>query len=296
MRRLASTNRLLWLGASAGAVPLRGSGCRNLALPGVYEQNVTFPDSYLISFLLNLMYTTILNWVRPYPHAQSSSSGTQQDHMKKCQIALNLRTGVDSRSQVVLPLSALSWRNGESKSVVSHSLTACGKETLMPQKMWKHTCPEDGSAFWMGTPFCSRCGGPGGYDGWHYRMHEAMARYQSLYGLKPIGPHRRMADELFNDVKVKCEACGGRGPRDVNGGASWEHCGVCRGLGILFTGPATEIAEIRSRVLDAFPDAAADPVPEFATAPLAYDLSQGEIVDLSTESAKRGAKADEKDQ
>jgi hypothetical protein len=32
------TNRLLWLGASAGAVPLRGSGCRNLALPGVYEQ------------------------------------------------------------------------------------------------------------------------------------------------------------------------------------------------------------------------------------------------------------------
>ncbi len=34
----------------------------------------------------------ILNWVRPYPHAQSSSSGTQQDHMKKCQIALNLRT------------------------------------------------------------------------------------------------------------------------------------------------------------------------------------------------------------
>jgi hypothetical protein len=32
------TNRLLWLSASAGAVPLRGSGCRNLALPGVYEQ------------------------------------------------------------------------------------------------------------------------------------------------------------------------------------------------------------------------------------------------------------------
>lgn len=25
-------NRLLWLGASARAVPLRGSGCRNLAL------------------------------------------------------------------------------------------------------------------------------------------------------------------------------------------------------------------------------------------------------------------------
>ena len=27
------TNRLLWLDASAGALPLRGSGCRNLAPP-----------------------------------------------------------------------------------------------------------------------------------------------------------------------------------------------------------------------------------------------------------------------
>ncbi|MGA9577694.1 MAG: hypothetical protein WBV90_08745 [Terrimicrobiaceae bacterium] len=67
-------------------------------------------------------------------------------------------------------------------------------------------------------------------------------------------------------------------------------------LGILFTKPAAEIAGIRRRVLDAFPGAAADPIPEFATAPLAYDLSQGRIVDLSTLSAKRGARADEKDQ
>jgi hypothetical protein len=42
------TNRLLWLGASAGALPLRGSGCRNLALPGVYQQASTlFLNSYL---------------------------------------------------------------------------------------------------------------------------------------------------------------------------------------------------------------------------------------------------------
>jgi hypothetical protein len=32
------TNRLLWLSASAGALPFWGSGCRNLALRGVYEQ------------------------------------------------------------------------------------------------------------------------------------------------------------------------------------------------------------------------------------------------------------------
>ena len=45
-----------WLGASAGALSLRGSGCRNLALPGVYEK--ALPFSQLISFLLNFTDTT----------------------------------------------------------------------------------------------------------------------------------------------------------------------------------------------------------------------------------------------
>ena len=53
------TNRLLCLGASAGALSLRGSGCRNLALLGVYEQALTpFPVLLLISFLQNLTHAT----------------------------------------------------------------------------------------------------------------------------------------------------------------------------------------------------------------------------------------------
>ena len=49
------------LEASAGAVPLRGSGCCNLALPGVYEQALTpFPVLILISFLQNLTHATTL--------------------------------------------------------------------------------------------------------------------------------------------------------------------------------------------------------------------------------------------
>ena len=53
------TNRLLCLGASAGALSLRGSGCRNLALPGVYEQASTlFPASYPTSLLQNLTHTS----------------------------------------------------------------------------------------------------------------------------------------------------------------------------------------------------------------------------------------------
>ena len=38
---------------------LRGSGCRNLALPGVYEQASTpFPANYPTSLLLNLTHAT----------------------------------------------------------------------------------------------------------------------------------------------------------------------------------------------------------------------------------------------
>jgi len=69
----------------------------------------------------------------------------------------------------------------------------------MPQKMWKHRCPKGGGGLsWSGSPGCDTCGEPGEYDGWHPGMHEAMARYQSKYGLKPIGPHRKMADELLH--------------------------------------------------------------------------------------------------
>jgi hypothetical protein len=106
-------------------------------------------------------------------------------------------------------------------------------------------------------------------------MHEAMAIYQTLYGLKPIGAHRRMAHELFNDVKIRCEACGGQASAtkidwDALPNLSAEDL---RDLGVV-------LGSHRRRVLDAFPGVAADPIPEFATAPLAYDLSHGRIVDL----------------
>jgi hypothetical protein len=167
----------------------------------------------------------------------------------------------------------------------------------MPQKMWKHTCPEVGRSLWMGTPICSSCRGHGEYDGWHYSTHEAMASYQSCYGLKPIGPHRPMADKLFGEATVTCEACEGRGLRDVQERAGWEHCPACRGLRVRFTKATDEIAEIRRRILDAFPDASAEPLPEFATAPLALDLSQSKMVDLSAEGSERpeGGWANESD-
>lgn len=73
-------------------------------------------------------------------------------------------------------------------------------------------------------------------------MHEAMARYQTVYGLKPIGPHRKLADELFGGVSTECEACGGGG---VVGQADWRRRDTCQGRGVLFTRSPAEIDAIR---------------------------------------------------
>lgn len=152
----------------------------------------------------------------------------------------------------------------------------------MPQKMWKHRCPQgDGGLSWSGSPGCSSCGEPGEYDGWHPGMHEAMARYQSKYGLKPIGPHRKMADELLGSLNEKCKPCDGRGLRDTAHGSSWQVCAACRGFGYFFTRPTYEIQALRRRVLATYPDAAAEPVPNFFTSEPALNLAKQEMVDLS---------------
>jgi hypothetical protein len=112
-------------------------------------------------------------------------------------------------------------------------------------------------------------------------MHEAMALYQTRYRLKPIGPHRGMTDELFAAVRATCPACAGRGLRDTVGGRSWQVCSTCRGFGAYFTKPADEIEALRRRVLEAYPDAAADPVPDIFAGPLALSGAKQEVVNLA---------------
>jgi hypothetical protein len=138
------------------------------------------------------------------------------------------------------------------------------REAHMPQRMWKHTCLRDGQTCWHGSPISCNCGAPVEFSGWHYGMIESMARYQTRYGLQPIGEHRQMADDLFRKVVIGCPYCNGQGLRTLEGGERWEACSLCRGLGIFFVGPLTEIIDIYRRVLEAFPDAAGDPCPNFA--------------------------------
>jgi len=133
----------------------------------------------------------------------------------------------------------------------------------------------------MGSPVCGTCGEPGEYDGWHPRMQEAMALYQTHYLLKPIGPHRRMTDELFASARATCPACAGRGLQDTVDRRSWQMCSSCLGFGSYFTKPTDQIETLRRHVLAAYPDAAADPVPDIFAGPLAVSVAKQEVVNLS---------------
>jgi hypothetical protein len=133
----------------------------------------------------------------------------------------------------------------------------------MPQQMWKHECAKFKSVVGTGSPVCHYCGARGEYDGWHRGMYESMARYQGWFGLKPVGPHRRMADELLATVTERCGSCDGRGLTDRAGGRGWEECRPCRGFGQVFTRPADEVRALIVRVLASYPEAAPDaPLPD----------------------------------
>jgi hypothetical protein len=137
----------------------------------------------------------------------------------------------------------------------------------------------------MGTPTCKHCGEAGEPDGWSYGMHEAMAAYQTLYRMKPTGPHRKMTDDSFRALTVACDVCSGRGVIDhPHGGAV---CSGCRGLRRLFIVPEDVVETIRQQVLAAFPDAAADPVDSFPTGVVLHDLARGVIVGYSRSEVDR---------
>lgn len=145
----------------------------------------------------------------------------------------------------------------------------------MPHRSWKHTCNNGGGSVCMNTPVCEHCGEAGEYDGCHYSMYEQMARYQSCYGMKPMGLHRTMVREQFQGLVVDCGACDGRGLLDHPAGYSV--CSGCKGIGRVFTVPPEVVAAIRQKVLDAFPDAAAEQVSGFPGGVVYHDLSTGLI-------------------
>ena len=103
---------------------------------------------------------------------------------------------------------------------------------------------------------CEDCGRRGCPAGWSRSIIEMMGAYQRRTGLKPIGPHRPLADELLGPLTRRCQTCAGQGLLDAEQGEGWRYCPACDGLGTYLAGTAAEIAEARRRILDAFPNAA----------------------------------------
>lgn len=160
----------------------------------------------------------------------------------------------------------------------------------MPYRVWSHECTVDGNGLTHGEPTCERCGKEGRFVGWSYGMHEDMGRYQTLYRLKPIGPHRPMADELFRDLTVRCARCRGRGLLDQRGRCA--SCPDCKGLARHSTVPREVVESIRAEILREYPDAGAEPVQDFPYAVMIHDLAQGVIIGARRDDENEQASSD----
>jgi hypothetical protein len=158
----------------------------------------------------------------------------------------------------------------------------------MPQRMWKHNC-RDGGTSWFGSPGRCSCGVAYEYDGWFNTRMEAMAWYQRLYGLKPIGPHRPLADKVLSRADRSCRKCSGRGYRDVLNGESYDVCTSCHGAGRSLVISDEELARLRSIILDKYPEAGApSAIADPQTGVVLHDLDKGEmIVDAGREGKSR---------
>jgi hypothetical protein len=153
----------------------------------------------------------------------------------------------------------------------------------MPQRMWKHDCRKGGSSR-HGSPGRCSCGAPYEYDGWSNGMLESMAWYQKLYGLKPLGPHRPLANKVLSGAVRLCPECSACGYHDVRHGESYRVCTSCHGAGRSLVISDEELARLRSIILDKYPEAGAPrAVADPETGVVIHDLDKGEMIVVTGE-------------
>jgi len=129
----------------------------------------------------------------------------------------------------------------------------------MPAKMWKFHCGCQSESVLLAVPNCDRCGAPGECDGWHLLMMDAMAAYQKVYGLKPIGSHRDYARTVMCPLFRLCEVCSGRGVLALPGEDACCRCPLCDGTLRVSNVSRKHVLRARQQVLAVFPDAGAEP-------------------------------------
>jgi hypothetical protein len=147
--------------------------------------------------------------------------------------------------------------------------------------MWRSVCGCFPDASETTESACGSCGASGIPDGWSLTVHEAMACYQYVYGLKPMGPHRQLADSLFAGLRAKCTRCRGRGLLGAINQA-WQICPQCEGTGGAWIVQDVMIQQTRATVLAQYPEAAVQSTPARLTSPfLALSLDTSEVLDLN---------------
>jgi hypothetical protein len=164
---------------------------------------------------------------------------------------------------------------------------------LMPYPFWFHLCNgiSTGTDLWTAQPTCLFCGETGTFDGWRLTRHQSMGRYQYLYGVLPVGPHRDLTHRLFDDSRRDCDACRGTGLITLSE-TSWAGCGRCEGTGGFWTIDQARVQEIRREILEAFPQAVAPPDLRFLTGILVQDAETGRMIDVTCELPPGGFLAD----
>jgi hypothetical protein len=151
----------------------------------------------------------------------------------------------------------------------------------MPRRYYSLTCSHGQSGVRTSASACSVCGAPGHFECWSLGMHESMARYQYVYGMKPIGPHRHEADRILGALRATCSMCQGNGLLWPEDGGSWSACPVCEATGGSWICSAEEKEAARQRVLALHPDAGASSWNiRFLSGRLAHDLGSGEMMNL----------------
>ena len=120
----------------------------------------------------------------------------------------------------------------------------------MPYRLWRHVC--EGKELLTGSPDCHLCGTHGEFMGWRRGMWEAVAVYQYVYDLPPMGPHRPLADRLLSPLRTLCIRCHGHGilTLDLN---SWCACPTCEGTGGIWNRSMEEVETVRRQVLASMP-------------------------------------------
>lgn len=124
---------------------------------------------------------------------------------------------------------------------------------------------------------CPGCGGPGKDPQWHLTMYEAMARFQYVTGLQPLGKHREFTDAVLDALRDRCPSCAGEGVVALRVD-DWRLCPSCEGTGGFWIVPEARIREGLERILKRFPGVGAPPLPGFVSYPLVYDLDAGAMV------------------